>query len=172
MYDPAAPGTVSPGHLTVIGLQADGGTLTSTLNTELTDYLGAAERPLAVELHTLAPSFASVTVAATIRLAQISVDDLGQPVLADPDAITSLAEGAVAGLLDPALWDTDANAPGGWSLVPSRELTIFDVARVIENVWGVAHVATCEVNGGTAPISLPAPMTIPDLASVSVTVAA
>ena len=171
VYDPSAPGTVSPGHLTIVGLQADGGTLTPTLETALTDYLDVAERPLSVELHTLNPVWASITVVATVRLAQVSITDLGTPVLADPDAVTSLAEGAVASLLDPAKWDVDPNAPGGWSLIPARELTIFDVAEVIEQVPGVSHVATCLVNGGTAPISLPEPMTMPDLLTVTVTVA-
>lgn len=170
-YDPGNPGADSAGHLTLACLQPDGSVLSDDLKSTLAAYLLGTERPLSVTLHTIDPLEVDVTITATIQLSQASVDDYGQPILADPDDTTAAAEAAVEQGLDKSAWDADSTAPGGWALVTSTELTVFDIAAMIGQVPGVKHVESVSINGSPDPVALPAPVSIPNLIAVTVTVA-
>lgn len=170
-YDPANPGVDSPGHLTLINLQDTGALLTPAITTALNAYLTAAERPLSVQLHLADPVFVDATIAVTIRLAAIGVDDQGQPVIADPDATTQTVSDAITSLLDPAVFDADSSAPGGWARGPSTQLTVFDIARAIDDLPGVGAVTEITING-TDHLDLPAPLSMPNLiAAPTITIA-
>lgn len=170
-YDPGNPGADSPGHLTLASVQPDGTNLTDDLKTALGAYLNSVEKPLSVELHTIDPTEVDIVVTATIQLSQASVDDYGQPILADPDDTISAAEAAVQQGMDKSAWDADSTAPGGWSLVPSKDVTVFDIAAMIGQVPGVKHVESVMINGAATPVALPAPAALPNLTSVTVTIA-
>lgn len=173
-YNPSSPGADSAGHITLIGLDANGGTLTPDVKTALSTYLTTSERPLSVTLHVDDADYVTVAPTVQIRLAETGLDDFGQPALADPDATTADAAAAIADLLDPAKFDADANAPGGWSRTPRRALSIYDIAAAIDDLSGIAQVASVTLTSGTivagTVIPLPSPATLPTAGSIVVTV--
>jgi Baseplate J-like protein len=174
-YNPSTPSTDAPGHLTLVGVDDTGGTLTPDIKTALSGYLTASERPLSIILHIEDADYVQIAPTVSIRLAQTGIDDFGQPTLADPDTTTADAEAAIAALLDPAQFDADPNAPGGWTRTPRRVLSIYDIAGAIDDLSGIAQVDSVHLTGGTVTngtvIALPAPLTLPTAGSIIVTVA-
>jgi Baseplate J-like protein len=173
-YDPSNPTADSAGHLTLVPLQADGTLTTADMKAAVATYLGAAERPLSVVLHIIDPVILPVNVAISIHLAQTGVDDFGQPTLVDPDQTISTAQSAIEMKFDPATWDADAAAPGGWSQTPALTVSAFDAVSAIDTLSGIAHIGTAVLTGGSPYIALTggsAGVVLPSAGTIVVTIA-
>lgn len=173
-YNPSSGTADAPGHLTLIGVDDNGGTLTPDIAADLLSYLTTSERPLSVTLHVANPAYATIVPTVSIRLAETGIDDFGQPTLADPDTTTGDAAAAIGDLLDPAKFDADATAPGGWSRTPRRVLSIYDIAAAIDDLSGISQIDHVELSSGSivagTAVPLPSPLTLPTAGSITVTV--
>jgi hypothetical protein len=130
-----------------------GGDLAAGDKTALSDYFAALERALNVSLHLADPERVPVTIAATVRA------EAG----ADQAALEDAVAAALTERVNPDTFDVDSKAPGGWARVRATELTVFDLSAAIDDLDGLASVVSITINGDTAPVALPAPVSLPDL---------
>jgi hypothetical protein len=152
-FDPADPTADSLGHLTLILVDLAGADLSDPDKTVVSDYFASIERPLNVALHFEDPGRVPVTIAATVRAgANVDHDDLAARVSA-----------ALTGRVDPATFDADESAPGGWARVRSSELTVFDLSAAIDDLEGLVGVVEITINGDVVPVDLPGPVSLPQL---------
>jgi hypothetical protein len=164
-YNPATPATPTNGHLGLFAVGADGLALPSTVATALTADVTGIDRPLNVAVHVLAPAYVDVTVTITV---------VAEPT-ADTVALSAAVVAAVRALIDPATWEADARAPGGWAAEPTTTLSAYRVAQAAAAVDGVRQVTAVSLNGtANGSVALPTPLSVPRIAAgagVTVTVA-
>jgi hypothetical protein len=155
--DPPAAG----GHVTVFGKGFAGEVLPQGVKDEVIDSMMGEDRPLAVTVHFGDPTYTDLTIAVDMRLAPG----------ADHDATVAAVQDAIAGTYNPASYGLDENAPGRWRAprsVEERTINDYDVAAVIDDVFGVARIEDVTINGvrsvtlnGWAPLPvLTAPATV------------
>jgi hypothetical protein len=152
-FDPADPLADSLGHITLYNVDAAGADLSSTDKGTVSDYFAAIERPLNVVIHLADPTRVPVTIAATVRAAAGT----------DPADLEARVADALTARVDPATFDADPSAPGGWAKVRSSELTIFDLSAAIDDLEGLPSVVEITINGATDPVAMPGPVSLPDL---------
>lgn len=157
--DPAAPGVNSRGHLTIFPVTEAGGILPATARQTLEASYATLEKVLNAIVHVANPAFLEVTIAVTVR------GRAGVP----PADVSAQVSSAVNAAVDPATWDVDENSAGRWAELPARELTVFQVAAAIDDLDTIRSVIDITINGADE-VALPAPLTIPRLATGSPTV--
>lgn len=163
LYDPDDPGVESTGHITIFSVDVSGNALTDPDEDDLVAYFATFEHALNVERHFEDPEYVDLAIVVSLRIAT------GY----DEDTAKALAEDAINTKLGKAGFDADPNAPGGWAKDRATEITIFDVAAAVDDLQsvGIIGVADVTINGGTAPVALPAPVSLPNITSVTVTAA-
>jgi uncharacterized phage protein gp47/JayE len=153
---PAAPSSV--GHITVIPITAAGQPLTGPPLAALTASYATADRPLAVQVHVIEPTYTELTIVVTVRVAPD----------ADTPTVLAAVEAAVTEALDPKTWGLDESLGGRWRL-PARDVDkpvrAYDISTVADGVDGVAGVTAVTINGA-ASVDLPGWAGLPDLLGV------
>ncbi len=157
--DPGSPGD-QPGHITLYPVHADGSDLSSLERTALANTFLATEKVVGATVHVAPVPRVNVTVAITVE--------------ATADAPGSLAtdvQAAITAALAPSAFAFDALEAGKFARIAPTSLTIFQVSAAVDDLPGVNRVTAVTVNGGSAAVSLPAPLSLPNLtAPASVTV--
>jgi hypothetical protein len=157
--DPGSPGD-QPGHITLYPVHADGSDLSSLERTDLADTFLATEKVVGATVHVQPVPRVNVTVAITVE--------------ATADAPGSLAtdvQAAITAALAPSAFAFDALEAGKFARVAPTSLTIFQVSAAVDDLPGVNRVTAVTVNGGASPVSLPTPLSLPNLtAPATVTV--
>src|SRR5690606_418303 len=127
LYNPAAPTTTSPGHVTVVVADDLGGALSSTTLAAVEEYLSA--RCIAsVTVHVVNPTYTSITFTASVVAASGYT-------AADAKAA---GEAALRAWLNPATWNWSASA------------SPFDAAGILSQVPAIASVTTITGGGSLA----------------------
>lgn len=143
--NPATPGVDAPGHVTIYAADIDGNPGSGPNLTALQAYYDAFETVRGTTVHVAAPGQVNAAVTADIRPAAGYTDTEAE------DAATA----AIQAALNRAAWNYDVDAPARWT--PARsELSIYDVAALIDDLPQVAAVTDVTIGGGTAPIPVPA----------------
>lgn len=142
LYDPAAPGDVSAGHVTVAVADAAGVALTNDQMESI--RVGLAAQALAsLTIHVIAPTITTVPIAVTVR-----------PVAGySPAEVTANVTAALEAWLNPANWDWDTSV---------RQ---YAVVAVVSRAAGVAEVTSAPAD---FPLSGKAPLA--DAGAITVTV--
>jgi uncharacterized phage protein gp47/JayE len=143
--DPATAPADAPGHLTIIPTTADGTVLPDLVTTALETHFATMDLVRGAIVHVEDVVIDTIDVAATIKPA---VDITGAEATADATA-------AIEALLDPATYNADVNAAGGWKL-GEGVVTIFDVDRVLSQLVTIAQVQAVTIDGGTTAVTIPA----------------
>lgn len=151
-YDPASPGTDSPGHMTIVGRNDAGDAVSPANKSGLVAFFASIEMPLSVTVHAADVAYVNVTVAITVKAAAD----------ADPATVETNVQAAITALLDKASFDVDEKEPGRWSKIRSTEVTVFDIAAAVDDLAGVVKVTSVTINGGDS-VALPAPVSLPNL---------
>lgn len=135
--------------------------VTDEVKADVYDKLEAAREPNFV-LIVADPTYTPVAVAYTV------VADSG----VDPDQLVATIDTALTAYL--TAWGVTPSDPRAWN--PSTSVRLFDVARIIGTVTGVAYLATLTLNGQAADLQLdgaaplPAPLSGPDPSTIVGTV--
>jgi uncharacterized phage protein gp47/JayE len=152
-YDPTTGNTDAGGHVTVF---ADGptGALGPGALQDLADYFASIDKVLAVTVHVLSPPEVPVTVAveAEARAGE------------DRDTLTADAADAITAFFDRAVFDVDESADGRWARPASDSVTVYQVHRALESLFGRLRVTSITINGGLS-VSLPGPLSVPVLSA-------
>lgn len=151
------------GHVTVFIAGFAGEDLPLAVKDEVADSMIGDDRPLSVTVHVGNPTRTNVTIAVIITLEEG----------ADNPATVAAVEDAITAAFSPAVYGLDSNAPGRWQppvTTAEREINRYDVVSVIDDIDGVAKITNVTVNGG-ASVSLTGWAPLPNLTSVTVTVA-
>lgn len=154
VYDPGPPADpAAGGHVTVFitdpaGEPADSG-VKATVLACLDDTRIANETP-----HVEDPDYhtAAVLVTATCYPAY------------DPATVKANVEQAILLFLSPATWGVPPTGDqDGW--IDEPKILIDDLIHVVKAVEGVHHITTLTLDAGTADVTLPTPVGLPDAAS-------
>lgn len=143
LYDPAIPGVVAPGHITLVVTDPSGSPLTESNAAALEEDI--ADMALAsLNIHVIAPTYTTVDMAITVRVAS------GY----DPEVVSAGVEEAIRAWLTPERWD--------WA----PAITPYMVVGRVDPIPGVAEVIAVP-----ATINLPgaAPLAQAGVITVSVT---
>lgn len=143
LYNPAAPGSSAPGHVSVVVADTFGELLPAGIKTDVETSL-SSKAIASVVVHVIDPTYTTIGYTATVKAA------------ADFTAAEAkeAGEAALRAWLDPATW--------AWS----TSATTFDAAGVLSQVPAIASVTTITGGGALAgPGPLPRPGTITVTAS-------
>lgn len=158
---PTTPATGNARTVTVVGVDATGQPLSSTVQTDVITAL-AAQREVNFIVNTMAPTYTSL---------DISVHLIGN-VGADLAAVTTAATAALTALLNPATWG--GPSPAWTNTTVLRYLT---VATILGEVTGVEYISslTMCVHGGSlaaTDVTLTGPVSLPTVGALTVNVTA
>lgn len=163
LLDLTGPTEDRTGHVSVFALDEAGAAIVGAQATELLNYLDGTEtgdeKVMNVQVHVGTATLTDIDVV----LSYVPEDGAGETVT------TAAVEAVIAAYFDPALWSFDEAAAGLWEN-DGEPVRHFDVASVARAVDGVAHVATCTLNGGTS-VTLTGYAPLPRLDVLTVTVA-
>jgi hypothetical protein len=88
-----------------------------------------------------------------------------------PGSLATDVQAAITAALAPSAFAFDALEAGKFARVAPTSLTIFQVSAAVDDLPGVNRVTDVTVNGGASPVSLPTPLSLPNLtAPATVTV--
>jgi len=149
--DPDNPGD-QPGHITLFPVHADGTDLSSGDRTALAATFAAIEKVVGATVHVAAVPRVDVTVAITVEQTADAPGSLATDVAA-----------AITTALSPARFALDPLAAGRFAKIAPASLTVYQVAAAVDDLPGVARVLAVTVNGGTTPVTLAAPLSLPNL---------
>lgn len=149
--DPDHPGD-QPGHLTLYPVHADGTDLSSGDRAALAATFTAIEKVVGATVHVAAVPRVNVTVAITVEQTADAPGSLATDVAA-----------AITAALSPARFALDPLAAGRFAKIAPASLTVFQVAAAVDDLPGVARVIAVTVNGGTTPVTLAGPLSLPNL---------
>lgn len=156
-HDPGNPGD-HPGHLTIVAADAAGNGVSAATQAAIVEHLSTPPRILGVQLHTQDPE----QVVLDVRVIADAADGYTHNEMVD--AITD----ALTEAFNKATWAADPSVPGGWN--PTKtQVTIFDVAAVIDDLPQVATVNTIELAAAGSPVST-TPVALTDTSLVSIDV--
>lgn len=139
-YNPAAPGFVATGHVTVVAMDSNGQPLTSEQLTALQNAI-ITQALSSLAIHAISPTYTTVNMAVTIRVRD------GY----DPDLVGAAAQDAIERWLSPLTWD--------WS----NRITANMIVGLLSNVVGVAEIVSTPteiVLADPAPVPVPGTITI------------
>lgn len=159
-YDPSAPGVESLGHVTVWPIKLDGSNLSAPALARVEAMFVTDDQPLNVTTHVIA-SIPRVTI-------NVAVTVEGNKATYSDAEITAAVQGAIAAAIDDAAWDYDLSAPGLWTPTAAT-VRHFDIVSAVDDLVEVRRVTAATVNGGTS-VALTAPVSLPTLGTVAVTV--
>ncbi|QKY79796.1 baseplate J protein [Arthrobacter phage Bumble] len=144
LYNPAAPGSSAPGHVSVAVAAVDGTALTAGQRTEIENAL--EEQALAsIAVHAISPTYTAVNLAVSVRAAYG----------ADLAVVKAAVEASLREWLSPATWD--------W--LPS--VGQYAIVSRVASVPGVAEVLTVP-----AAVALPGAAPLPTPGTITATVTA
>lgn len=144
LYNPAAPGSSAPGHVSVAVAAVDGTALTAGQRTAIENAL--EEQALAsIAVHAISPTYTAVNLAVSVRAAYG----------ADLAVVKAAVEASLREWLSPATWD--------W--LPS--VGQYAIVSRVASVPGVAEVLTVP-----AAVSLPGAAPLPTPGTITATVTA
>jgi hypothetical protein len=162
-YRPDSPDDESPGHVTIVPLDATGLASSPTIALAAKTLLEGEDRALQIMVHTAPPWDTAFDVAMEIRLA------LG----ADPDTTRSAVAAAIQDAYSRARYGLDARAPGRWR-VSAEPIRDYDVAVIAKSVIGCDGVVDVTFDDGVRrdlrEISLAGWVPLPALGTVTVTI--
>lgn len=134
-YNPAEPGGISTGHVTVVVMDDGGQPLTTTQMSAILNSI--RDRSLSsLETHVISPTYTTVDMTVTIRVRPGYSSDL----------VTAQAASALTTWLDPLTWQWDTS------------ITPFMIVGLLTTVPGVAEVVSTPA---TISLAAPAPVPIP-----------
>lgn len=165
-YNPAAPGSDSPGHATFVCLDGDGddfpldGPVIARL-AALPEIVGD-DRPLQHVTHFRRAQYVALTIVLNITK--------------DPDygdqEVKDAVDAAVRAFMSKATWDYDRRATGRWRPT-TKEITAFDAATAAASVVQTKRVKSATINGGASVSLVPGagyPVALPNVVAVTVNV--
>jgi hypothetical protein len=148
LYDPAIPGTPQERTATVFPIDENGAPVSAGIKSNLANYL-ASLREVNFNVWVADPTYTAITV--------------DYDVVADTGVVASVLEAEINATLgrylSPANWGSTDADPQAW--VGSNKVRMFDVARIIGSVPGVAYVQALTLNGGTADVTLAGVASLP-----------
>lgn len=142
LYDPAAPGADSAGHVTIAAADNAGQPLSVEDATDLEGWL-AVQSLASLSIHVIEPTYTTINIAATVRTSPG----------ADPDQATASVTAALTTWLDPARWD--------WASEASQN----QLVAIVAAATGVREVVDI-----TPGISLAGKAPLPVLGTITVTI--
>lgn len=150
------------GHITIVPIDSVGANCTTAVKNAIAADLGA-KRVANLVVHVIDPTRTNVTVGYTVT----AYDGF------DKTALKAQIDEALASYFDPAQWGVP---PFGEALLPFRTASrwinattvrYLQVAKVIENVEGVAYIESLTVNGGTADVTMSGVAPLPALQPIT-----
>lgn len=150
-YDADTDTPDSPGHVTVIVVDADGAALDAGVKADVQDVLDSEDtRALNVVVHVIDPTLQAVTVDFT------AVAEPG----ADPVTVEQAAIAAVEGYLGPGTWAGGGEDPPLWRDVDT--VRYLELAALLNGVSGLDYLTALTLDGGTADVALVGVGVLPD----------
>lgn len=155
------PSSTGQERAVAVAVHGPDGLPVSTAVKTAVDQLLQARREVNFIVNVIDPTYTTVDVTATAT----AYDGYATA------EVQALAAAAVEEFLDPAGWGTgpEGEVDGTW--LNRTKVRYFDLVHVLEGVIGLDHVDTLQVNGGTSDVTLTGVAPLPQVGTISITVA-